>query len=111
MRLGPSNPPLQGVRTAVDGERMIEMLHPIPADGAALALKSALRGVHARGSGASVEVRYAVSVVVHVVVVVVVVVMLILIVVAVVVAVARCPLPSLLLCNCAGGLLPILCFC
>ena len=110
MRLGPSNPPLQGVRTAVDGERMIEMLHPIPADGAALALKSALRGVHARGSGASVEVRYAVSVVVHVVVVVVVVVvvMLILIVVAVVVAVARCPLPSLLLCNCAGGLLPIL---
>ena len=59
MRLGPSNPPLQGVRTAVDGERMIEMLHPIPAEGAVLALKSALRGVHARGSGASVEVRHS----------------------------------------------------
>ena len=55
MRMGPANPPLQGVRTAVDGERMIEMINPIPADGAVLALKSALRGVHKRGSGASVE--------------------------------------------------------
>ena len=54
MRMGPSNPPLQGVRTVVDGERMIECIAPIPAEGAVLALKSALRGVP-KGSGAPVE--------------------------------------------------------
>ena len=55
MKNGPKNPPFKGVVTGVDGERYIEMLTPIPTEGASFGLKSAIVGVHKRGSGVSVE--------------------------------------------------------
>lgn len=55
MRKQPPNPPLEGVKNGLDGERYLEMLNPLPKQGATLVLKSRLIGVHKRGSGASVE--------------------------------------------------------
>mmetsp|Transcript_33070 Transcript_33070/g.72251 ORF Transcript_33070/g.72251 Transcript_33070/m.72251 type:complete len:296 (+) Transcript_33070:54-941(+) len=61
MQEGPSNPPLEGIKAGLDGERYIEMINPLPADGAELTLKTRLIGVHKRGSGASVEMEQLVS--------------------------------------------------
>lgn len=45
-------PVLPGTHTVLDGERYIEMLAPVPADGASLTLRTRLVGVHAKGKGA-----------------------------------------------------------
>jgi len=55
MAAGPPMPPLPGVKVGLDGERYIEKLAPLDVDGAELIIKQRLIGVHARGSGASVE--------------------------------------------------------
>ena len=57
MGQGPKMPPLEGVVTGVDGERFLEVITPLPTEGSPpkLTLKSAIVGVHKRGSGASVE--------------------------------------------------------
>eukprot|EP00418_Pyrodinium_bahamense_P010606 CAMPEP_0179102670 /NCGR_PEP_ID=MMETSP0796-20121207/47531_1 /TAXON_ID=73915 /ORGANISM="Pyrodinium bahamense, Strain pbaha01" /LENGTH=249 /DNA_ID=CAMNT_0020800551 /DNA_START=215 /DNA_END=961 /DNA_ORIENTATION=- len=52
---GPRVPKLTGVRVGVDGERYIERIKDIPADGARMVVRSRLMGVHKRGSGAIVE--------------------------------------------------------
>lgn len=43
---------LPGTRTLLDGERYIEMVAPLPAEGGSLTLRSRLVGVHAKGKGA-----------------------------------------------------------
>jgi peroxisomal enoyl-CoA hydratase 2 len=55
MSQGPPMPPLSGVKVALDGERYIEKIAPLDVDGGELTLKSRVIGVHARGTGASVE--------------------------------------------------------
>eukprot|EP01051_Picozoa_sp_SAG22_P013063 SAG22_NODE_1423_length_4464_cov_2.703551_3_plen_423_part_00 len=52
---GPESPDLPGVRAGLDGERYIEKVRPLDPDGAELTLRSKIVGIHARGSGASVE--------------------------------------------------------
>eukprot|EP01125_Pyxidicula_operculata_P006349 TRINITY_DN2203_c0_g1_i1.p1 TRINITY_DN2203_c0_g1~~TRINITY_DN2203_c0_g1_i1.p1 ORF type:complete len:292 (-),score=68.20 TRINITY_DN2203_c0_g1_i1:134-1009(-) len=48
-------PPLSGTKVVLDGERYLEVVNPLPADGAELTLKSKAIGIHARGKGAIVE--------------------------------------------------------
>ncbi|CAK9032025.1 Peroxisomal multifunctional enzyme type 2 (MFE-2) (17-beta-hydroxysteroid dehydrogenase 4) (17-beta-HSD 4) (D-bifunctional protein) (DBP) (Multifunctional protein 2) (MFP-2) (Short chain dehydrogenase/reductase family 8C member 1) [Cleaved into: (3R)-hydroxyacyl-CoA dehydrogenase [Durusdinium trenchii] len=55
MSEGPSMPPLPGIKVGLDGERYIEKIAPLDVDGGELTVKSRIIGVHARGSGASVE--------------------------------------------------------
>jgi len=46
---------LDGIKVILDGERYLEVINPLPAEGAALKLKGTLIGVHKRGPGAIVE--------------------------------------------------------
>jgi len=55
------SPDLEGVRVGLDGERHIEQLAPLPPEGGTLTMRSRLVGVHARGSGASVESEAIIS--------------------------------------------------
>jgi len=48
-------PPLPGSRFVLDGERYLQVLHPLPKDGGKLKLRSKLIGIHKRGKGALVE--------------------------------------------------------
>lgn len=48
-------PPLPGTRFALDGERCLEILKPLPSTCTEFNLKTTLVGVHARGKGALVE--------------------------------------------------------
>ena len=50
-------PPLPGTRVILDGERYIEKLADLDPDGCECVLKSKLVGVHARRSGASIELQ------------------------------------------------------
>eukprot|EP01126_Amoeba_proteus_P013340 TRINITY_DN15652_c0_g1_i3.p1 TRINITY_DN15652_c0_g1~~TRINITY_DN15652_c0_g1_i3.p1 ORF type:complete len:284 (+),score=50.42 TRINITY_DN15652_c0_g1_i3:74-853(+) len=49
-----NTPPLPGTKVGLDGERFLEVLHPIPLEGT-FTLKSKLLGIHKRGKGALVE--------------------------------------------------------
>ncbi len=52
----PSMPPLEGVRTVLDGERHIEKINELDVDGMEnLVMRTRIVGIHKRGSGASVE--------------------------------------------------------
>jgi len=55
MMSGPKMPSLPGVVTGLDGEREIIKIKEIPTDGGEFTLRTRYIGVHARGSGASVE--------------------------------------------------------
>ena len=48
-------PPLPGTKTFLDGERFIERVAPIPADGAQLVLRGKLVGVEPKGKGALIH--------------------------------------------------------
>jgi len=48
-------PPLKGIRVVLDGERYLEVINPLPKEGAELTLKSTLVGIHKRGQGATIE--------------------------------------------------------
>jgi acyl dehydratase len=48
-------PPLKGTKVVLDGERYLEVVNPLPKNGAELTLKNTLVGVHKRGQGAIVE--------------------------------------------------------
>jgi len=54
-------PPLKGVKVLLDGERYLEVVNPLPKDGAELTLKNTLIGIHKRGQGASVESETIIS--------------------------------------------------
>jgi hypothetical protein len=49
-----NTPPLPGTTVGLDGERYLEVLHPLPQEGT-FQLTSKLMGVHKRGKGALVE--------------------------------------------------------
>merc|ERR1711990_1311127 len=49
--------PLPGVVTALDGERLIEVIKPLPAEGATLIQHDKLIGIFKRGSGAAAQVE------------------------------------------------------
>lgn len=55
MMKGAKFPPLSGVKVGLDGERFIEVVNPLPTEGAQLRLKARVTGVFKRGSGATVE--------------------------------------------------------
>ena len=48
-------PPLPGTKFLLDGERYLEVLRPLPPDGARMQLRTKLVGVHAKGKGAVVD--------------------------------------------------------
>jgi len=48
-------PPFKGIKVLLDGERYLEVINPLPKEGAELTLKSTLVGIHKRGQGATVE--------------------------------------------------------
>ena len=48
-------PPLPGTKVGVDGERYLEILHPLPAEGGTFDMKQTLVGIHNKGKGATVE--------------------------------------------------------
>lgn len=48
-------PPLPGTKVGVDGERFLEILHPLPAEGGTFEMKQTLVGIHNKGKGATVE--------------------------------------------------------
>jgi len=54
-------PPLKGIKVILDGERYLEVVNPLPKDGAELTLKSTLIGIHKRGQGATVETETIIS--------------------------------------------------
>ena len=58
---GPELPPLPGIRTALDGERSLEVFAPLNPEGGKLRVRSRIIGIHARGSGASVETEAIVT--------------------------------------------------
>jgi len=55
-----STPPLPGTKVGLDGERFLEILHPLPLEGT-FTLKDTLIGVHKRGQGALVETETTIS--------------------------------------------------
>jgi len=55
-----NTPPLPGTKVGLDGERHIEVLHPLPLEGT-FQLKSKLTGIHKRGQGALVESEMTIS--------------------------------------------------
>eukprot|EP01063_Lacrimia_lanifica_P009297 TRINITY_DN16295_c0_g1_i1.p2 TRINITY_DN16295_c0_g1~~TRINITY_DN16295_c0_g1_i1.p2 ORF type:complete len:301 (+),score=97.34 TRINITY_DN16295_c0_g1_i1:100-1002(+) len=55
MKAGEVRPPLAGVKVALDGERRLEWVAPLPKGGAELTLKQRLTGVFRKGSGAAME--------------------------------------------------------
>jgi 3-hydroxyacyl-CoA dehydrogenase/3a,7a,12a-trihydroxy-5b-cholest-24-enoyl-CoA hydratase len=55
-----NTPPLPGVKVGLDGERYLEVLHPLPLEGT-FKLTSKLIGVHKRGKGALVENEVTIS--------------------------------------------------
>lgn len=48
-------PPLPGTKVGVDGERYLEILHPLPVEGGTFEMKQTLVGIHNKGKGATVE--------------------------------------------------------
>jgi len=48
-------PPIKGTKVMLDGERYLEVVNPLPKEGAELTLKNTLLGIHKRGQGAIVE--------------------------------------------------------
>lgn len=52
---GPPMPPLKGIKVGLDGERYIEKIKALNPEGGEITVRSKLIGIHARGSGASVE--------------------------------------------------------
>jgi len=55
-----NTPPLPGTKVALDGERYLEILHPLPLEGE-FKLTSKVIGVHKRGKGALVENEVTIS--------------------------------------------------
>lgn len=53
--------PLPGVVTGLDGERFIEIIRPIPTEGATLVQKDKLIGIFKRGSGAAMQLESTIS--------------------------------------------------
>jgi len=54
-------PPLPGIKVMLDGERYLEVVNPLPKEGAVLTIKNTLVGVHKRGQGAIVETESIIS--------------------------------------------------
>jgi len=54
-------PPLEGIKVMLDGERYLEVVNPLPKEGASLTLKNTLLGIHKKGQGAIVETETIIS--------------------------------------------------